>query len=37
LNLTIFLLYDKLRKIATVPIKKGSFNLCKGGVLDVSL
>jgi hypothetical protein len=27
----IFLLYDKLGKIATVLIKRGSFNLCEGG------
>ncbi len=31
MNLTFFLLYDKLRKIATVLIKRGSVTLYKGG------
>jgi hypothetical protein len=37
LNLTFFLLYDKLRKIATVLIKRGLFNLCEGGARCIAI
>ena len=37
MNLTFFLLYGKLRKIATVLINRGSVNLCEGGMRCIAI